>query len=195
MSGQISVVAADDHPLFLDGLRQILEAADFKVVGTASDMESAIALIASTRPTVALLDVIMPGGQAKDLVVAVRKASPSTRVVMLSMSGGSELKDELRSAGASAFLHKTIGKDDLCTQIRAIARTGLVALEQETRRLSRLECRVLTYLADGYSLNQVARNMHYSTATTKRMVARIYQHLGVNSRAEAISAALRDGYI
>ena len=121
MKDVISVVVADDHPLFLDGLVAALRAAgDIDVVGQTGTAADAIRLAALHRPMVALLDVTMPGGglnAARDVAIA----SPQTRIVMLTASENEDDVLAAMKAGASGYALKGMPSRDLLGVVRSVA--------------------------------------------------------------------------
>ena len=106
-----TVVIADDHALFRDGVREILEAHDdIAVVGEAATGDEAVAQTVRNQPDVVLLDVEMPGMEALDTVVAIGRLSPSTRVIILSMYDGPEVLRRLIDAGSRGYLLKSVNR-------------------------------------------------------------------------------------
>lgn len=120
----LTVVIADDHALYREGLVEILQSYDdIVVVGEAATGDEAAAQVARLRPDVLLLDVEMPGPEAADTVAAVQKSSPATGVVILSMYDGPELVHRLVAAGACAYLFKSVSRHELVAALRGISPT------------------------------------------------------------------------
>ncbi len=122
MIERIQVLIADDHPLFRDGLRVMLEAADgFGVVGEATTGEEAVALTASLRPDVVLMDIAMPGVNGIEATRRVVQADPDARVLMLTMLEDDDSVFAALRAGARGYLLKGARQDEALRAIRAVA--------------------------------------------------------------------------
>ena len=115
------IVLADDHTLVRDGLRRVIEAeADFKVVGEAANAAATIAEVAAQRPDILLLDVSMPGGGGIGALDEIRKASPATRILVLTMHEDPAYLRVALVSGASGFLLKHAAGRELVAAIRAV---------------------------------------------------------------------------
>lgn len=145
--GEISIVLVDDHQLFREGVKRILEMEqDFKVVGEGSDGEEAHRLAELHKPDVILMDINMPnvnGVSASENVIAV---SPQTRVIILSIHDDEGYVYRTLRSGASGYLLKEMGTSDLVEAVRVVARGGAYIhpkvtgkLIEEFRRLSEQE--------------------------------------------------------
>ena len=121
---KVTIVVADDHTLFRQGLRELLSTdPEFDVTGEAAHGDEAITLVQRHRPNVLLLDVEMPGPGAKAVIERVRRTSPDTAVVILTMHDAPALVRDLLDYGAAAYLVKSIARDELITAIRSVSRT------------------------------------------------------------------------
>jgi DNA-binding NarL/FixJ family response regulator len=120
------VLLADDHPLFLDGLRNLLAAHAIDVVGTASDGETAVAQARALRPDIVLMDIDMPGmgGLAATRVLAAEM--PEIKVVVLTMSASDEDLFEALASGAHGYLLKTQETSELISSLADVARGEIV---------------------------------------------------------------------
>ena len=115
------IVLADDHTLVRDGLRRVIEAEpDFKVVGEAANAAATIAEVAALRPDILLLDVSMPGGGGIAALDEIRKASPATRILVLTMHEDPAYLRVALVSGASGFLLKHAAGRELVAAIRAV---------------------------------------------------------------------------
>src|SRR3954449_10772833 len=115
------IVLADDHTLVRDGLRRVIEAeADFKVVGEAANVAATIAEVTAHRPDILLLDVSMPGGGGIAALDEIRKASPATRILVLTMHEDPAYLRVALVSGASGFLLKHAAGRELVAAIRAV---------------------------------------------------------------------------
>lgn len=206
---QRRVVLVDDHDLIRQGLRRAFErSGDFVVVGEASSVAQARSVLANTRTDVLVTDVRLPDGSGIDLAAAVRKASPTTGIVVLTMYAGDEHLLGALEAGASAFVNKDAPSDDVVSAARhaaamprSFAAADLAGAMQ--RRMSKpagpalspRETEVLHLLAEGHSASQIGTRLFISESTIKTHIGKIYDKLGAGNRAQAVMTAVRLGLI
>lgn len=196
----VSVVIIDDHELLRGLLANALEnAADLRVAGQGGDAESAVELCRRLSPDVLILDSILPGMQGPDVVELVVRASPRTKVLMLS---GAMTPVALRRAlkgGALGFLPKTAPFSEMLEAIRTVAEGGFVTTESGRRLVQRTledmsrpeatyplterERGVLTGIASGKSSKEVAEELGLSVFTVENHRRRIMDRTGVRSIA------------
>jgi DNA-binding NarL/FixJ family response regulator len=212
---KIRVLIVDDHALFRDGLRAVLEhQEDMYLVGEANDAGSAIRLAAELRPDVILMDLHLPGRSGIEATRDVRASQPSVKVIALSMRHDAGTVDAMIQAGAQGYVLKEARAAELMAAIRAVAAGGAaidpsVASEvlEHYRRMasgnashtlgefSERELSLLRLLAEGENNRTIAARLHLSQQTVKNLLSDIYRKLGVRSRAEAVAVALRQGVI
>jgi two-component system nitrate/nitrite response regulator NarL len=207
----VTVVVADDHPLYREGLtRAIGLRADLTLVGAASDGRTGLELIRTLQPTVALLDVKMPELDGLQVLNAIRRDDLPTAVVLVSAHVAPDLVYHCIAGGASAFLSKEADRDEICDAVAAAAR-GEVHLTPEVQgrlvhevqlrahndqpRLTTREHEVLGMIAEGLSAPLIADRLTLSTATIKSHLQTLYDKLGVNDRAAAVAKAMRIGLL
>ena len=131
----IRVLIAEDEPLIRDLVVEIVrEEPDMALAGAAGDADEAIALAREARPEIALLDVRMPGGGGPRAAREIRKASPGTRIVVLSALGDRGTVDEMLRAGAVSYLLKGTPVDEMTEAIRRVAREPLSIPDLESER-------------------------------------------------------------
>ena len=196
-------VIADDHPLMREILRVRLEAAGIDVIGEACNGEEAVQLIRSMDPTIALIDVNMPG--LDGIGVITRMAEQRSRTRSIVFTGGARQHDVERALGAGArgFLDK--GAD---TELFAAALSAVLAGErfvdplvagrmysQSHAPISPREHQVLELLAEGLQNKEIAVRLVLSTETIKVHVTSLMTKLDVHNRAGAVAAAFREGLI
>jgi DNA-binding NarL/FixJ family response regulator len=205
----IRVVVVDGHTMTRYGLCGLAAAhPDLEVVGEATTMADARQLVADTRPDVVTIDVALPDGDGLRLARDLRDRHPDLGIVVLTAAGEDDVLFRALDTGASAFVHKTAPVDEVLGAIRHAAvaatsftATGLVGALARQRTaparglLSTREHEVLGLLRDGLSIPEIARALFVSPSTAKTHVARIYDKLGVTSRARALMAALETGLI
>jgi DNA-binding NarL/FixJ family response regulator len=196
-----TIVVVDDHHLFRAGVIEMLATVpDFRIVAEGSSGVQAITLTHEHQPDVAVLDLEMPGPGAKATVRRVLEASAGTKVVVLTMHDDPNLVRELLEAGASGYLLKTAGRNELVAAIKSASGTQGSVLLAVSRRtalslartesgepevLSRREIEVVSLLTKGRSNREIAAALFISGGTVKRHLTNIYAKLGVTSRLEA----------
>jgi len=218
VKGKARILLADDHTLVRDGLRRVIEAeSDLKVVGEAANVAATIAEVAVIRPDILILDVTMPGGGGIAALGEIRKASPATRILVLTMHEDAEYLRVALVSGASGFLLKHAAGRELVAAIRALreGRTYVdptlagVALhaafmpaqpsspspETGPDRLSPRETQVLCDLALGFTNKEVAQRLAVSVKTVETYRARLSDKLGLARRAELVRYAMAHNLI
>lgn len=189
---RVRVLLADDHPLFLDGLAEILEQEGFAVVALAKSGREAISLFLETRPDLGLIDMRMPDLDGATCIRAIRAEIPGAKLMVLSTFGDEEGLQRALDAGALQYLVKDITRKNL-------VKTLLAALEKppgvpcEIPQLTDRENDVLRLLVAGRSNKIIAEALHITEGTVKLHVYRIYKKLRVGSRTEALRRALHSG--
>lgn len=220
---KIRILIADDHGVLRAGLRVLLNAeTDLEVVGEAGDGSEAMAKARELQPDVILLDVTMPGTGGLQAIQHIRKASPASRILILSMHDDESYLREALRAGASGYALKKAADTELLSAIRAVYR-GEIFLdpsltkilvseligaqdkkigkqtedeaEGEARQLSDREREVLRLLAQGYTSQQVADMLYLSLKTIETYKARLMNKLGLRSRAQLVRYALQVGLL
>jgi DNA-binding NarL/FixJ family response regulator len=212
----IRVLIADDQELVRTGFRVILDAeSDLEVVGEAGDGRETVELVPEKRPDVVLMDIRMPnldGIEATRLLTALPRAP---RVLMLTTFDLDEYVYEALRAGASGFLLKDAGADELLHAVRVVAAGEALLSPSITRRLiadyarrppasvqpaalvalTPRELEVLRMLARGLSNGEIARELVLGEATVKTHVARVFQKLDLHDRAQAVVLAYETGLV
>jgi DNA-binding NarL/FixJ family response regulator len=213
----LRVVVADDQELVRAGFCVILEAAGFTVAGEAADGAAAVALAASERPDVVLMDVRMPvmdGLEATRLITAAGPGAP--KVVILTTFDLDDYVYEALRSGASGFLLKDAPRADLVAAVRVAAAGDALLAPSVTRRLieafarrpasaapapSRLasltprERDILLQVARGRSNIEIARELVVTEATVKTHVGHLLAKLGLRDRVQAVILAYETGAI
>jgi DNA-binding NarL/FixJ family response regulator len=211
----IRILLAEDHKIVREGTRQLLEqAADFCVIGEASDGEEAARLTAVLRPDVVVLDVRMPKMSGIECTRAIKAQQPDVRILILSAYDDDRYVFPLLEAGANGYLLKTSSAAELAQAIRTVC-AGETALAPRiaskmvewisSRQLYRSaemqeglterEVEILQVVAQGKSNKEVGELLHISPHTVQVHLRNIYGKLGVNSRTEAVAYALSQEWI
>jgi two-component system nitrate/nitrite response regulator NarL len=208
MNEPITIVVADDHPLFREGVVQTLNAAsDLKVIGEADDAPGALELARNLLPEIILLDVSMPGG-GLSATAAINKACPAVRSIMLTVSEDEDIVHQAFTAGASGYVLKGVGGRELVDIVRRVhagepyITPSLAAsllqtashppqAKDEIGELTPRERDILGCLAEGMSNKQIASRLHMGERTVKHHMTNILQKLRVKNRVEAALIAQR----
>ncbi len=183
---------------------------DVEVVGQAGDGREAVELAKEKRPDVVILDVEMPVMGAQGALKRLLGLSPPPKVVVVTVFADRRLVRELLGLGASAFLAKSASSRDLLDAVRSVAHVPLGAPDTVTvtvpredydaeepaeSPLSRRETQILRLVARGVGNREVADSLHLSESTVKRHLSNVYDKLGVNTRGEAVSRAVSEGWV
>jgi len=207
------VIIIDDHALFRDGLKGLLEQRSIDVAGAAADGKEGIELAKKIQPDIILLDLRMPEMGGLDVLPVLRKELPNTPVVMLTTSNDeSDLIKALRT-GAQGYLLKDMEPDELVGALRDIEKGKNVVAADLTDALARMvqgetpldddegpfkeltprETEILCLLAEGQSNKLIAKNLGISDGTVKLHVKAILRKLNISSRITAAVMAVEYG--
>lgn len=205
------MLLVDDHAMVREGMAEMLSLnEDIEVVGQAGDGREAVELAKETGPDVVILDVEMPVMGAQATLKRLLELSPPPKVVIVTVFADQRLVRELLGLGASAFLTKNASSQDLIAMVRSVAHASpgdpdnvIVAMPREDfgakepveGDLSRRELQILRLAARGMGNKELADTLHLSETTVKRNLSNVYDKLGVNSRGEAVSKAISEGWI
>jgi two-component system, NarL family, response regulator DevR len=208
----IRILIADDHEVVRIGLVSLLDRqAGFTVVAEAGSGDEAVRLARVHRPDVVVMDIRMPHGSGTDACRAITAELPSTPVVMLTSYADEEALFEAIAAGASGYVLKRIGSDELVNAIRTVAdgrsmldpavtaavleRLRTAAHAEESGAfgdLTEQERRVLAHLAQGESNREIATAMQLAEKTVRNYVSNVLAKLSLSSRAQAAAFAIRN---
>ena len=198
----ITVYLVDDHRLFLSGVKAEL-AEEFRIVGSAFDVDTAIVEIRGLNPDVVLVDVHMPDGGGIAVVEGVTESNPDVKFLALSVSDQAEDVIAMIRAGARGYVTKTIEPPDLADAVRRIsagdavfsprlagfvldAFAGAIPPEEdpELDQLTLREKDVLRLIARGFAYKQVARKLEISIKTVETHVSSVLRKLQLSNRHE-----------
>ncbi len=209
----MKVLLADDHPLFLDGLEDLLAAHGFEVLGTARDGLEAVEKARALHPEAILMDIRMPRLDGLAAVRAIKAELPEVKIVMLTISeADDDLFDAIKS-GAAGYLLKSQSAEELLALLCGMERgeaafsPGLAArilqefgrqasaLEEkrQTAGLSDREREVLVLVAQGLKYKEVAAKLFISERTVKYHMGQILERLHLRKRAQVVEYARRTG--
>jgi len=210
----IRVVVVDDHQIVRDGLVALLGALDgVEVVGAAADGKEALHVVADAAPDVVVMDIQMPELDGIEATRFITGRQPEVKVVMLTMNEDDDTVLSAIRAGASGYLLKGSGAEEVHNAVRAAAAGGMVfgaalagrvasffagarpqAAELPFPDLTERERGVLEMLAAGKSNDVIARETFVSNKTVRNTVSSIYGKLHAAGRAEAIVKARDAGF-
>jgi DNA-binding NarL/FixJ family response regulator len=226
MDGQmdeITIVVVDDHPLFRQGVADTLALEPgFKVIAQASNGDEALVLIRALRPTVAVVDINLPGLNGQQITHQVVQDKLPTRIILLTAYNDREQVLHAAWAGAAAYCSKDVDPDRLIRTIREIVQGKFVIedqvftqrelerwLEREMEKarhlysepgspfhpLSDREMEVLSCVVRGMSNKEIAISLGISHQTVKNHVTAILRKFGVEDRTQAVVYALKRGWV
>jgi two-component system response regulator DevR len=210
-SAPIRILIADDHEVVRIGLAALLDRQEgFVVVGEVGSGSDAVQAADRLRPDVVVLDIRMPNGSGTDACREITHRLPGTPVVMLTSYADADALFDAIDAGASGYVLKRIGSDELVAAVRAVAAgesrldgavTGTVlarlretASDEEAGAFAELteqERRVLAEVASGASNREIGARLALAEKTVRNYVSNILSKLGLSSRAEAAGYAIR----
>ncbi len=212
MTRTIRILIADDHSVVRAGLRALLEhQGHFTVVCEAENGDEAIRLAKENRPDVAVLDIRMSGISGIEACRQIKKVVPSCNVIMLTSYAEDELLMAAIQAGASGYVLKRIGSNELVQAIERVSRgEGMLdpamtaSVFAEVRKASQTqhaaafseltpqEMAVLAHVADGMTNRQIAVKLYLGEGTIRNYVSSVLSKLGVSNRAEAAAFAVKN---
>ncbi len=210
-SKRVSVVVADDHPLYREGVvRALLASGQIEVVAEAGDGRSALAAIKEHRPNVAVLDYKLPELDGVAVTNAVVREQLPTRVLIVSAFTDSGVVYRVLETGAAGFVSKEARREQIADAVLACARgenvvppdiaAGLVSeirlrRQTDSPALTPREQEILHLIAAGNSLPEIAKQLYLGLTTVKTHVQHVYEKLGVSDRAAAVATAMRRGLL
>ncbi len=204
------LILVDDHEVVRIGLKSLLERhPQFDVVGEAGSAREAVEQVAALKPDIAIMDIRLPGTSGIEACEEIVTKFPGTKVIMLTSYAEDEMLFSAIRAGASGYILKQIGSDELVKALEAVSR-GEALLDpavtqrvfQEVRRavkeeeasafahLSQQEKHVLLLVSEGKTNREIAKSLFLGEGTVRNYVSSILSKLGVNNRAEAAAYAV-----
>ncbi|WP_152655258.1 response regulator transcription factor [Oceanobacillus sp. CFH 90083] len=222
---EVNIVLIDDHKLFREGVKRILEFEPaFKVVAEGDDGSDAANLVQDNNPDVVLMDINMPKINGVQATADLLRQFPNTKIIILSIHDDENYVTHALKTGAQGYLLKEMDAEALVEAIKVVSEGGSYLhprithnLVKEYRRLARentsslanrkvehrkplhlltrRECQVLQLLAEGKSNRAVAESLYISEKTVKNHVSNILQKMNVNDRTQAVVSAIRKGWV
>lgn len=221
----IKIVIIDDHQLFREGVKRILELEpNFEVVAEGDEGSQAVPLVEQFNPDIVLMDINMPNMNGVEATRELIEAHPNTKVLILSIHDDEAYVTHALQSGAQGYLLKEMDADSLIKAVEIVASGGAYIhpkvtknLIEEYRRLAneknqgieettndvirplhiltKRECEVLQLLADGKSNRAIGESLFISEKTVKNHVSNILQKLSVKDRTQAVVEAIKSGWV
>jgi DNA-binding NarL/FixJ family response regulator len=211
----VTIVLAEDHHIVRRGLRALLQSEpDFRIIGEASDGLEATEMVERLQPDVLVLDMVMPTINGLEVIQRVRRYSPKTRIVVLSMYENEAYVVGALRAGAKAYVLKRSTSEELVHAVREAAVGGFylsshlaeraieayIGKAEDTggnsySKLTAREREVLQLAAEGRTSPQIAERLYISRRTAETHRANIMRKLGLRTKTDLIRYALRQGIL
>ncbi len=218
------IIIIDDHQLFREGVKRILDFEDtFEVVAEGSDGNDVLRLYEQHFPDVVLMDINMPTKNGVDATEELMDKYPEAKVIMLSIHDDESYVSHALKTGALGYMLKEMDAVAIVAAIKVVAKGGSYLhpkvtrnLVQEFRRLSerenkgnfhqteirrpfhlltKRECEVLQLLTDGQSNRTIGETLFISEKTVKNHVSSILQKMNVNDRTQAVVTGIKNGWV
>ena len=202
-----SVLVADDHPAVVEAVADMLSEHGVEIAGRARDGNDALEQIELRKPSVAILDLRMPGQSGIDVARHVAKSTPETAVILYTAFGDRALLTEALDAGARGFVLKEAPLAEVVRAVELVAsgRTyvdpvlaGVLsssAATDKTLNLTPRERDVLRHLADGLSNDEIGKLLFISPETVRTHIRKAMTKLDADTRTQAVATALRQSLI
>ena len=204
------ILLADDHVIVRQGFRALLEREGLEVVAEAADGHEAVRLASEVRPDIAILDFAMPHLNGLDTAKEIRRRSPHTRIILLTVHAEDRYVFEALHAGVHGYVVKTQAAADLVQAIREIGGNALYLSPSISRAvveayfgktappgdvLSSRERQVLQLVAEGKTTKEIAALLGISIKTADNHRSRIMQKLDIHDTAGLVRFAIRRGLV
>lgn len=206
----LKVLLADDHAMFVEGLRALLKDS-FNLVGVVHDGRALLKAVEDLSPQVVVADVSMPMLNGVDAVRQIKNIRPDTKVVMLTMHAEPQLAAQAFRAGALGYVLKTSAGEELITAIEEVSKgraylTPLIAKDllsvlieakapeqagKQEAQLTPRQREVLQLIAEGRTMKEIANILHISPRTAESHKYEMMDVLGVSTTAELVQHAIR----
>jgi two-component system response regulator NreC len=215
MKSPYEIVIAEDHTILRQGLRALLSSdPDFEVVGEAEDGRAAVRLVETLSPALLLMDLSMPKMTGMEAIAEIKKRSPDTRIVVLTVHKGEEYILSALKAGADGYVLKDAGHDELVRAVKNVlagkrylspdisekviggyleGRRALKATPWDT--LTQREREILKLIAEGYKNKEIAGHLFISLKTVEKHRSNLMRKLDLHNTAALTAFAMEKGII
>ncbi|MFL0364591.1 MULTISPECIES: response regulator [Pseudobacillus] len=217
-----SIILIDDHQLFREGIRRIIEFEDnFEILAEGNNGVEALTLYQEHRPDIILLDINMPILNGVEATKEIMKRDPNAKIAILSFHDDESYVTHVLQAGAVGYMLKDMGAADLIRALNIILDGGSFLHPRITKNvledyrrisihktgfrqkevarpfhlLTPRECDILQLLADGKSNRAIGEHLDISDKTVKNHVSSVLQKMNVNDRTQAVVSAIKKGWV
>ena len=216
MKNPYEIVIAEDHTILRQGLRALLSSdPDFEVVGEAEDGRAAVRSVEKLSPDLLLMDLSMPRMTGMEAITEIKKRSPDTRIVVLTVHKGEEYVLSALRAGADGYVLKDAGRDELVTAVKKVLEgkrylspdisDKVIEGYLEGRRsskdqtpwdtLTQREREILKLIAEGYKNKEIAEQLFISLKTVEKHRSNLMRKLDLHNTAALTAFAMEKGII
>ena len=200
--GRIRLMIADDHTILRQGLAAVLaEEPDFEFVGFAEDGQQTLERYAALKPNVVLLDLRMPKRDGLEVARELVNRWQAKVLILTAFDHDEDLRQGLK-VGAKGYLLKDVAREEIADAVRTVAQGGTYLPARLAHKLAGImfrtelterELAVLRLMCEGKSNKEIGATLFISEGTVKTHVKNLFAKLDVNSRSEAVAAAIRRG--
>jgi two-component system, NarL family, response regulator NreC len=211
----VTVLLVDDHPIVRQGLRNLLDSMpDFKVVGEAGDGLQALELIERVQPQVIVIDVVMPGLTGLEVTQRVKRQWPAVKVIVLSMQNNEAYVVSALKSGASGYILKDTGPEELVDAIRIVVKGERYLSKQLSERiinayvskvdeaevdpydtLTNREKEILHLVAEGFTNQEIAERLYISPRTAELHRSNVLNKLSLKNQVDLVRFAIKRGIL
>lgn len=207
MGATDKTIIADDHPLFREALRRIIQRVTSSKIVEVADARSLLREAEnSPQPTLMLLDLVFPGFESAKSIGQLRQRFPQTVLIVVSMSEDKNTIDKVIRAGANGFISKSVSAEEMAKAIEQILDGEIVVcvdadpsfegtFEHLADTLPKRHLDVLVHLAQGKTNKEIARDLGISPFTVRAHISALFKSLGVTTRAKAAALAVAHGLV
>jgi two-component system, NarL family, response regulator NreC len=213
---KIRVFLADDHQVFREGMRLLLEkVADIEILGEAENGADAIARVSQLMPDIVIMDITMPGLNGLEATRQIKQMHPSVKVLILTMHETDQYLSEMLEVGASGYVVKTTTSSELISAIRAVYHGDIYLYPSIARMLvgdylqrvksgeektsynglTLREREILKYIAEDRQNREIGQMLNISVRTVQAHRAHLMEKLGAHDRTELVKYAIRKGIV
>ena len=211
----VTVLLVDDHPIVRQGLRNLLDSMpDFKVVGEAGDGLQALEMVEKVQPQVLVIDVVMPGLTGLEVTQRVKRQWPAVKVIILSMQNNEAYVVSALKNGASGYILKDTGPEELVDAIRTVVKGERYLSKQLSERiinayvskmdeaevdpydtLTNREKEVLHLVAEGFTNQEIAERLFISPRTAELHRSNVLNKLSLKNQVDLVRFAIKRGIL
>lgn len=211
----VTVLLVDDHPIVRQGLRNLLNSMpDFKVVGEAGDGLQALEMVERVQPQVLVIDVVMPGLTGLEVTQRVKRQWPAVKVIVLSMQNNEAYVVSALKNGASGYILKDTGPEELVDAIRTVVKGERYLSKQLSERiinayvskvdeaevdpydtLTNREKEILHLVAEGFTNQEIAERLYISPRTAELHRSNVLNKLSLKNQVDLVRFAIKRGIL